>query len=55
MSTMTLTLQDVTDVSNELIDENGSTTTLDVKRELRIRGFWATQDDVRFDGQCCCK
>ena len=28
--------------------EAGTTTTLDVKRELRDRGYWAVQSDVSF-------
>jgi hypothetical protein len=28
--------------------ETGTTTTLDVKRELRDRGYWAVQSDVSF-------
>jgi len=28
---------------NDLLDKNGQTTSLEVKEELRTRGFWATQ------------
>lgn len=41
-----LTKSDVFDVATDLIEENGSTTTLDVKNELRARGFFAKQADV---------
>jgi hypothetical protein len=34
---------DIEDVFNELLDENDQTTSLEVKEELRSRGFWATQ------------
>lgn len=39
----TLDRSDIEDVFNELIDENGEATSLEVKNELRNRGFWATQ------------
>lgn len=42
----TLTQDIVRDVANELISLNGSTTNLDVKNELRKRGYWAVQSDV---------
>jgi hypothetical protein len=41
-----LTKSDVYDVALDLIEENGSTTTLDVKTELRARNFSARQADV---------
>lgn len=41
-----LTQDVVRDVANKLIDANGSTTNLDVKNELRKRGYWAIQADV---------
>lgn len=41
-----LTLLDVSTVAVELITKNGSTTTLDVKQELRNQGFYATQEKV---------
>jgi hypothetical protein len=41
-----LVKSDVYDVALDLIEENGSTTTLDVKNELRTRGFFAKQADV---------
>lgn len=47
MSTLTLSKQDVKDIAEDLMNTNGSTTTLEVKMELRSRGFWATQADVR--------
>lgn len=42
----TLTKADVFDVASDLIEQNGSTTTLDIKTELRNRGFFAKQADV---------
>lgn len=39
----TMDRSDIEEVFNELIDENGETTSNDVKKELRNRGFWATQ------------
>jgi hypothetical protein len=42
----TLTKADVFDVASDLIEANGSTTTLDIKKELRNRGFFALQADV---------
>lgn len=42
----TLTKADVFDVASDLIEQNGSTTTLDIKNELRKRGFFALQADV---------
>jgi len=47
MSTLTLIKDIVKATAEELIKDNGDTTTLEVKRELRLRGFWATQDEVR--------
>lgn len=41
-----LTKADVYDVALDLIEENGSTTTLNVKNELRNRNFYAKQADV---------
>jgi len=41
-----LTKADVYDVAMDLIEENGSTTTLDVKKELRKNGFFAKQVEV---------
>lgn len=40
------TNNDVLVAAQKLIETNGSTTTLDVKNELRDQGFWAIQDDV---------
>lgn len=37
---------DVREVFNELLEDNGITTSVDVKNELRNRGFWATQERV---------
>jgi hypothetical protein len=34
---------DVESVMNDLLNKNGQTTSLEVKEELRNRGFWATQ------------
>lgn len=42
----TLTKADVFDVASDLIEANGSTTTLDIKKECRDRGFFALQADV---------
>lgn len=42
----TLTYQDVIDESTLLINENGHTTSLEVKNSLRTKGFWAVQSDV---------
>ena len=41
-----LTTLDVKTVADELIASNGTTTTLEVKNELRTRGFWAVQTEV---------
>lgn len=41
-----LSKADVYDVAIDLIEDNGSTTTLDIKNELRNRGFFAKQADV---------
>ena len=41
-----LAKQDVKDAAVKLMQSNGSTTTLDVKNELRSQGFWATQNQV---------
>lgn len=40
------TKDDVKRVATDLIKMHGHTTSLDVKTELRNRGFWATQDEV---------
>lgn len=37
---------DIVDTFEKMIGETGSTTTLDVKRDLRDRGFWVKQADV---------
>lgn len=37
---------DILTAFEELIDENGTTTTLEVKKALREDGFWVKQDDV---------
>jgi hypothetical protein len=39
----TLDKADIEAVFDKLIDENGQTTSLEVKEELRNQGFWATQ------------
>lgn len=36
----------VKDVAEDLMEKNGQTTTLEVKDELRNRGYWAVQDEV---------
>lgn len=36
----------VKETAKRLIDENGETTTLDVKQDLRSQGYWAKQADV---------
>ena len=41
-----LAKEDVKDAAVKLMQSNGSTTTLDVKNELRTLGFWATQGIV---------
>jgi len=41
-----LTDQAVIDVAKDLISKNGSTTTLDIKNELRDQGYFATQNQV---------
>jgi len=38
--------QAVIDVAKDLIAKNGSTTTLDIKNELRDQGYFATQNQV---------
>lgn len=40
------TAQDILDKARELIDANGETTTLDVKKALRADGFWTNQSHV---------
>lgn len=42
----TIKREDVKEVLISLLDANGTTSSLDVKRELRKRGFWATQSNV---------
>ena len=42
----TLTKKIVQDVGTHLIESNGSTTTLDVKQELRNQGYWAVQHEI---------
>ena len=42
----TIKREDVKEVLVNLLDTNGTTSALDVKRELRKRGFWATQGNV---------
>lgn len=37
---------DIIAVFENLVEANGTTTTLDVKRELRDQGFWITQSEV---------
>lgn len=41
-----LTDQAVIDAAKQLIAQNGSTTTLDIKNELRDQGYFATQNQV---------
>lgn len=41
-----LTNDDVKDAAQELISQNGQTTTLEVKQKLRNSGFFALQDEV---------
>ena len=41
-----LTIFDVEQQAQDLIEENGQTTTLDIKKALREQDFWATQDQV---------
>lgn len=41
-----MTNSDVKDVAEELITLNGTTTTLEVKQALRLKGFFALQDEV---------
>lgn len=41
-----LTKSDVYDTAMDLIEDNGTTSTLEVKMELRNRGFFAKQADV---------
>ena len=38
--------RDIIDTFEDLIEANGTTTTLDVKRDLRAGGFWVKQSDV---------
>jgi len=42
----TVTKDAVRDVAEDLMRSNDTTTTLDVKTELRNRGYWATQPEV---------
>jgi len=46
MAKKVTTKADVFDVASDLIEQNGSTTTLDIKKEMRNRGFFALQADV---------
>ena len=41
-----LTLDSVKDIAESLIASAGSTTTLEVKKELRQKGYWAKQSEV---------
>lgn len=41
-----LTMDIVKKVAEELMKKNGSTTSLDVKNELRMQGYWAKQQQV---------
>jgi len=42
----TATRDEVKEVFLELLEENETTTSLEVKEELRNRGFWATQQEI---------
>lgn len=42
----TATLQDVISVAEEMMFNFNGTTTLEVKNELRNRGYWATQQEI---------
>lgn len=46
MSYKTLTRDVVRDVAKDLLESNNTTTTLEIKQELRKQGYWAKQDDV---------
>lgn len=41
-----LTKRDIEDAFEYLLKRDSQTTSLDVKKELRSRGFWATQNEV---------
>ncbi len=42
----TLDKDDIVEVFNKLIEDNGETTSLEVKKVLRSKGFWATQAQI---------
>lgn len=42
----TFTLEDAREAFEEVFEREGEVTSLDVKNELRKRGFWATQSEV---------
>lgn len=46
MDYKTLTRDDIQDVFEELLATNGHTTSMEVKEELRKKGYWATQQVV---------
>ncbi len=46
MKNQSLTDDAVKDVAKELVTKNGKTTTLEIKNELRKKGYHAIQDDV---------
>jgi hypothetical protein len=49
MSYKTLQNSDVEAAVDELLDKNGKVTSLEVKENLRSKGFWATQAIVGVD------
>jgi len=46
MSKKVISKQDVKNVAELLMKINDSTTTLEIKKELRVNGFWATQSNI---------
>ena len=46
MNTNSLTDDAVRDAAKDLVTRNGKTTTLEIKQELRKKGYFAVQDDV---------
>jgi len=41
-----LTFGDIQQQVEKLLEHNGTTTTLDIKKALRAKGFWATQGEI---------
>jgi hypothetical protein len=46
MTLIPLTIIQIEQIARELCDRNGTTTTLEIKNECRLRGIWALQSTV---------